>query len=130
MFRTLLATAAIVAASLSARPSHLGFTAHPDGRGAEGLDDIWRGALDRPDAGVIEIRVETAPTGLAHGFVFVSHDSLARSFGATVTGRVDGTSVHLTGPIDVGSASGSMIDLTMRAGHGSIRYLEKVASAR
>lgn len=135
MFRTsrrLIITLAIAAMSLGNRSStaNLAFTAHYDGRGAEGLDDIWRGTLDQPDAGVIEIRVETVTDGPAHGFVFVSHDILARSFGATVTGSVEGQTMHLTGPIDVGQGSGATIDLTMHLGHGTIRKCEGSSRAR
>ncbi|HZS57897.1 MAG TPA: hypothetical protein VFA43_01415 [Gemmatimonadaceae bacterium] len=120
--RLILAAVAFAATSFGASPSaNVAFTSHYDGRGAEGLDDIWRGTLDRPDAGAIEIRIEPGARGAARGFVFVSRDTLAGSFGATVTGSVDGEAVHLTGPIDVGRTSGAMIDLTMHRGHGTLR---------
>lgn len=118
-----LATVALAATSLgfAPRPTGMAFTSHYDGRGAEGLDDIYRGTLDRPGAGVIAVRIEPGPQGTARGFVFVSRDTLARSFGATVTGTVDGDAIHLTGPIDVGHTPGATIDLAMRAGQGTIR---------
>src|SRR5579872_850169 len=126
-----LATIAMAATGLGAGSGAPGmaFTSHYEGRGAEGLDDIWRGTLDRPGAGVIAIRVETDRNGTARGFVFVSRDTLERSFGATVTGHVEGETIHLSGPIDVGPASGTMIDLTMRAGRGTIRARREVASS-
>ncbi|HLZ08001.1 MAG TPA: hypothetical protein VKT80_05390 [Chloroflexota bacterium] len=131
MFRTIMVAAMALSATtlrVGPRSPNLRFTAHYDGRGAEGIDDIWRGTLDRPDAGVIQIRIETTPSGISHGFVFVSHDSLSRSFGATVTGRIDGATAHLTGPIDVGKTAGATIDLTMHAGHGTIRVERLTAS--
>ena len=142
---TMLGTAALVAL-LSAllvglrrptpRTTNLGFTVHLDGRGAEGVDDIWRGVLDGPNAGVIAIRLEhTSPSpaalpetaGPVHAIVFVSYDNVARSFGADMSGRISkaGTA-HLTGTIDAGAASGSPIDVTMHLNvkgcHGTIGF--------
>jgi|SRR5579862_4609969 len=129
MFRTAVLATMILAATSSPRAATMAFTSHYEGRGAEGLDDIWRGTLDRPGAGVIVIRVETGVQGTVRGFVFVSRDTLARSFGATVTGRIEGDALHLSGPIDVGPASGMMIDLTMRGGRGTIRARRELASS-
>jgi len=103
----------------------LDFTAQYDGRGAEGIDDIWRGTLHTPDAGVVEVRMERRPvTGDVHALVFVSHDSLSRSFGADVTGRqTDDSTVQLEGHIDVGRASGKAVEVTLRGTHGTITLL-------
>jgi hypothetical protein len=103
----------------------LDFRAQYDGRGAEGVDDIWRGTLETPDAGVVEVRMERRSTpGGVHALVFVSHDSLARSFGADVTGRqTDDSTVQLEGHIDVGRASGKAVEVTLRGTHGTITFL-------
>jgi hypothetical protein len=127
---TLIRTAAFVALlsvglvgldRLTPHATNVKFTAHLDGRGAENLDDIWRGVLDSPDSGVIAIRIEhTSPL---HAFVFVSHDHLDRSFGAEVRGSMtDADAVHLTGTIDVGAASGAAIDVTMHRNGGASQY--------
>lgn len=142
---TMLGTAALVAL-LSAllvglrrptpRTTNLGFTVHLDGRGAEGIDDIWRGVLDAPNAGVIAIRLEhKSPSpaalpetaGMVHAIVFVSYDNVARSFGADVSGRISETgTAHLSGAIDVGAARGATIDVTMHLNakgcHGTIAF--------
>jgi hypothetical protein len=98
-----------------AAPARLTFTGHYDGRGAEGIDEIWRGALDAPEAGVIVVRLDRRLPSEVRGFVFVSHDNVARSFGADLAGGVDGSgAVHLIGVIDVGAAAGSTIDVAMR----------------
>lgn len=141
MIKTLLATA-LSAALLTAPFQHTGFTIHDDGRGAEGVDDVWRGALDAPDAGVITIRVEhlvptpaggPTTTGPVHALVFVSCDDGARSFGADMTGTVTATgAMRLTGTVDVGPASGSTVDVIIRLhrhrldGHGTIRFKEEM----
>jgi hypothetical protein len=114
---TMLGTAALVALSSAGlvglrrptlRPTNLDFTVHYDGRGAENLDDIWRGELDDPEAGRIAIRIERPAPGPMHAFVFVSHDNVARSFGAEVRGdTTDSGTVHLRGTIDVGTATGA-----------------------
>jgi hypothetical protein len=124
---TVLSLAALVLL-LSVRrtpATKLDFTAHYDGRGAEGIDDIWRGTLHTPDAGVVEVRMERRSTpGDVHALVFVSHDSLARSFGADVTGRqTDDSTIQLEGHIDVGSASGKAVEVTLRGTHGTITLL-------
>jgi hypothetical protein len=125
MMRLTILSVAMLALLLVARPARsakLDFTAHYDGRGAEGTDDIWRGTLDTPGAGVVVMRIERRPiSGNVHALVFVSHDSLARSFGADVTGRqTDDSTVQLKGHIDVGRASGTAIEVTMHGHHGTI----------
>jgi hypothetical protein len=125
MMRWTIVSVAMFVLLLMARPARsakLDFTARYDGRGAEGIDDIWRGTLDTPDAGVVVIRVERRSTSApVHALVFVSHDSLARSFGADVTGRqTDDSTVQLKGHIDVGRASGTAVEVTMRGTHGTI----------
>jgi hypothetical protein len=114
-------------------PANIGFTTHYDGRGAEGIDDIWRGTLDAPDRGAITIRIEhpsSSPiAGIVRALVFVSSDDVARSFGAEVTGSITETgTASLSGTVDVGAAPGAAIDLTMRVDdqrfghHGTIRF--------
>lgn len=141
MIKTILGTVLSVAL-LSAPFERTGFTIHEDGRGAEGVDDVWRGRLDAPDAGVITIRVEhlvpapaggPATAGPVHALVFVSCDDDARSFGADVTGTMTATgAMHLTGTVDVGPASGSTVDVTVHVhrhrldGHGTIRLKEEM----
>jgi hypothetical protein len=124
---TILSLAAFVLLLIARRaPSAtLDFTARYDGRGAEGVDDIWRGTLSTPDAGVVVVRIERrSTTGDVHALVFVSHDSLARSFGADMTGRqTDDSTVQLKGHIDVGRASGTPVMVTMHRHHGTITLL-------
>lgn len=72
--------------------------------------------------------------GPIHAEVFVSHDDLGKSFGADVTGSIDGAGLlHLTGTVDVGPAAGTPVDVTARLdprrlnGHGLIRFLSMTA---
>jgi hypothetical protein len=124
---TILSLAALVLLlTMRQAPStKLDFTARYDGRGAEGIDDIWRGTLDTPEAGVVVMRIERRSTHAeVHALVFVSHDSLARSFGADVTGRrTDDSTLQLEGRIDAGRASGTAVEVTMRGTHGTITLL-------
>ena len=118
-----LAASAVLLSAPSA-PAKLDFTGHYDGRGAEGIDDIWRGTLDTRDAGVVVFRIECHATSPdLHALVFVSRDSLARSFGADVTGRrSDDSTMHFTGTIDVGHASRTAVDVFLHEHHGTIRF--------
>jgi hypothetical protein len=123
-------------------PTNVEFSVAFDGVGAEGIDDLWRGSLQNPSAGMITIRVEhLAPeshqpmtVGPIHAEVFVSRDDLTQSFGADVTGSIDSAGVlHLTGTVDVGPAAGTPVDVTAQLdprrlnGHGLIRFLSLTA---
>jgi hypothetical protein len=125
MIRLSILGLAILALLLTARraPSaKLDFTARYDGRGAEGIDNVWRGTLNTPDAGVVTMRIErgSTPTDV-HALVFVSRDSLARSFGADMTGRqTDDSTFQLRGHIDVGRAFGTAVEVTMHGHRGTI----------
>jgi hypothetical protein len=124
---TILSLAALVLLlTMRQAPStKLDFTARYDGRGAEGIDDIWRGTLDTPDAGAVVMRIERRSTpSKVHALVFVSHDSLVRSFGADVTGRqTDDSTIQFKGHVDVGRASGTAVEVTMHGHHGTITLL-------
>ena len=65
---------------------------------------MWRGTVRRPGAGSVMLRVEhraqpavSGPANAAplHALLFVSHDDMARSFAAEVTGSVAGSPVDL-----------------------------------
>lgn len=128
-------------ARLTTRPASVDFAVHFDGIGAEGVDDLWRGSLGKPDGGMITIRVEhlsgyphqPMTAGPIHAEVFVSHDDLGQSFGADVTGTIDSAGLmHMTGTIDVGPDAGTpvavvaILDPNRLDGHGLIRFLPSV----
>ena len=107
-----------------AGPHRLEFTARRDGGDASGVDGMWRGTVRRPGAGGVMLRVEhrarlavNGPANAAplHALLFVSHDDMARSFAAEVTGSVDNDgATRLTGTVNVGAAAGSTVDLVLR----------------
>jgi hypothetical protein len=106
------------------RPNPLEFTARRDGSDAGGVDGMWRGTVRRPGAGSVMLRVEhraqpaingPAKAAPLHALVFVSHDDMARSFAAEVTGSVDNAgATRLTGTVNVGAAAGSTVALVLR----------------
>jgi hypothetical protein len=106
------------------RPNPLEFTARRDGGDASGVDGMWRGTVRHPGAGGVMLRVEhrarpavngPANTAPLHALVFVSHDDMARSFAAEVTGSIDNDgATRLTGTVNVGAAAGSTVDLVLR----------------
>jgi hypothetical protein len=106
------------------RPKPFEFTARRDGSDASGVDGMWRGTCRHPDAGSVMLRVEhraqpavNGPANAAplHALVFVSHDDMARSFAAEVTGSVDNDgATRLTGTVNVGASAGSTVDLVLR----------------
>jgi len=106
------------------RSNPLEFTARRDGGDASGVDGMWRGTVRRPGGGVIMLRVEHrarpavfGPANAAplHALVFVSHDDMASTFAAEVTGSLnDDGATRLTGTVNVGATAGSTIDLVLR----------------
>ena len=129
-------------ARITTHLNNVAFTLHFDGIGAEGVDDLWRGSLGKPDAGMVTIRVEhlantphqPLTAGPIHAEVFVSTEDLARSFGADVTGSIDSTGLlHMTGTVDVGPAAGTPVTVEAQLdprrfdGHGIIRFLSMTA---
>jgi hypothetical protein len=129
-------------ARITKQPANLAFTMHFDRIGAEGVDDVWCGALGNPDAGMITIRVEhlagtsfePMTAGPIHAEVFVSHEDLARSFGADVTGSIDSVGVmHMTGAVDVGPAAGTPVTVVVQldprrlGGQGTVEFTEMTA---
>jgi len=129
-------------ARITTSPANVAFTVHFDGIGAEGIDDLWRGSLGHPDAGMITIRVEhlsgalhkPMTPGPIRAEVFVSHENLAKSLGADVTGSIDSTGLlRLTGTVDIGRTAGTPIaviaelDPQRLDGHGLIRFLPMTA---
>jgi hypothetical protein len=121
---TLLTTPLAGLHSSTTRPKPFAFTARRDGSDAGGVDGMWRGSVRRPDAGSVLLRVEhraqpavngSANAAPLHALVLVSHDDMARSFAAEVTGSVDNDgATHLTGTVNVGATAGSTVDLVLR----------------
>ena len=129
-------------ARITTHPTNIAFTMHFDGIGAEGVDDLWRGALGTPDSGMITIRVEhltgqahqPLTSGPIHAEVFVSNEDLAKSFGADVTGSIDKEGfLHMSGLVDIGPAAGTPVTVEAQldpkrfGGHGIIRFLSMTA---
>lgn len=116
-----------------------------EGVGAEGIDDIWRGAMQGAAPGEITLRVEyrgapmevSQPVWPVRAMTFVAADDQARSFVAESEGTLDWRTgnLELNGSVTEGSRKGAAVAQTVHFdrdqlnGSGSIR-IELVTATR
>jgi hypothetical protein len=115
------------AAATAGRPTEgavteLAYTLRFDGVGAEGVDNVWTGALREPARGEVRLLVEyrgadtrqAAPVWPVRAILFVAADDASRSFAADLEGTLNLTTgrLQLTGVVSEGWRRGDPVEQT------------------
>jgi hypothetical protein len=124
--------------------SSMAFSAKFEGVGAEGIDDIWTGALDGTTKGEVTIRLEHLGSEMdrakavwpVHALVFVAADDASKSMITDASGTLDWRTGSLTmkGTVTDGYRKGSTVEETVKldartlAGSGVLRFESELAS--